>query len=382
MRILIGLTYYRPHYSGLTIYTERLAIALAKRGHEVTVLTSRFSPDLKSEEICDGVRVVRLPTLFRISKGVIMPLMPLIGAKLIRKADIVNWHAPQFDAFYLALLSRIFKKPSVLTYHCDLLLPKGFIHRIANQVSYHANDISARTVDCIVTNTQDFAETSSFLRRYLSKTRVIVPPVELSPATDEDVTSFKKAHNIQPGEKIIGIGARLATEKGVEYLIEAMPLILKRYPNARVLHMGPYKNILGEEQYSRRLEPLIQALGDRWTFMGILSPSEKTAFFRSCDVSVLPSINSTESFGIVQIESMLCGTPVVASNLPGVRTPVQSTGYGRIVEPRDPIGLAEAILAILDNPEQYAVDPVGVERQYSPDAVASAYEMLFSELIH
>ena len=60
MRILIALTYYRPHYSGLTIYAERQARALAARGHQVTILTSRFDPNLPKEEIRDGVEVMRL----------------------------------------------------------------------------------------------------------------------------------------------------------------------------------------------------------------------------------------------------------------------------------------------------------------------------------
>ena len=73
MRILIVLTYYRPHTSGLTIYAERLAKARVRRGHQVTVLNSRYLKELPPEEIQDGVRVVRAPVLFRLSKGVIMP---------------------------------------------------------------------------------------------------------------------------------------------------------------------------------------------------------------------------------------------------------------------------------------------------------------------
>ncbi|NMB61043.1 MAG: glycosyltransferase, partial [Chloroflexi bacterium] len=72
MKILIELTYYRPHTSGLTIYAERLAEALAKRGHTVTVLTSQFDKSLARDEMMDGVHVVRLPVLLRISKGVVM----------------------------------------------------------------------------------------------------------------------------------------------------------------------------------------------------------------------------------------------------------------------------------------------------------------------
>ena len=73
MNILVAITYYRPHMSGLTIYAERLAKSLVNRGHTVTILTSRFSPDLPVYEEMDGVKIVRAPVLVRISKGVVMP---------------------------------------------------------------------------------------------------------------------------------------------------------------------------------------------------------------------------------------------------------------------------------------------------------------------
>ena len=107
MRVLIALTYYRPHYSGLTIYSERLAKALAARGHQVTVLTSQFEPDLPEEEIVDGVRVVRMPVLMRLSKGVIMPSIPFRAWKEIQQADVVNLHVPQLDAAPISVISRL-----------------------------------------------------------------------------------------------------------------------------------------------------------------------------------------------------------------------------------------------------------------------------------
>jgi glycosyltransferase involved in cell wall biosynthesis len=129
--------------------------------------------------------------------------------------------------------------------------------------------------------------------------------------------------------------ARMAAEKGVEYLVEAMPEILREHPTARVFHVGQYQNVLGEEEYAAKLRPMIDALGEHWMFLGILPEAELSAFYRLCDVTVLPSTNSTESFGIVQVESMASGTPVVASNLPGVREPVRITGMGCVVTPAD-----------------------------------------------
>ena len=110
MKILIELTYYRPHTSGLTIYAERLAKALVKRGHSVTVLTSRYENSLPKNEIRDGVRIVRAPVLFRISKGVIMPTFGFLATKLALENDVIHLHLPQFDAAGLAIKRQIIQK--------------------------------------------------------------------------------------------------------------------------------------------------------------------------------------------------------------------------------------------------------------------------------
>jgi glycosyltransferase involved in cell wall biosynthesis len=160
-----------------------------------------------------------------------------------------------------------------------------------------------------------------------------------------------------------------------------MPEVLKRFPEARVLHMGQYQNVMGEEDYARKLQPLIRALGKHWTFLGTLTDQELVAFFRTCEVTVLPSLNSTESFGMVQLESMTCGTPVVASDLPGVRQPVQMTGMGLVVPPADALALASALINILEHPANYRGDAKVVLQRFSPQQIAEEYEALFSELV-
>ncbi len=381
MRILIALTYYRPHYSGLTIYTERLARALVERGNQVTVITSRFHPSLPAHEIKDGVEIIRPWVLGRISKGVLMPTMGIQAWELIRKADVVNLHLPQLDAAPISVLSRWMRKPVVVTYHCDLQLPSGAIHRLANQVTHIANHISARNAQYVVTNTRDYAEHSPFLKHYLSKVEVIPPPVVLPAISEKDEHDFRQKFRIQTDQRIVGMAARLATEKGVEYLIEAMPDVLKRHPDVRVLFVGQHQNVLGEEQYAARLAPMLEQLNGHWSFLGILSPTELGAFFKGCSATVLPSINGTESFGMVQIESMSCGTPVVATDLPGVRQPVTETGMGEIVPPRDAPALAEALIRLLDRPEEYCGDPNVVRQRYAPATVAAQYEALFQKTI-
>jgi len=381
MRILTVLTYYRPHYSGLTIYAERLVRALAERGHHVTVLTSRYDADLPQREALDGVEIVRLKVRLHVSKGVVMPSMPYWAWRLARQADILHLHLPQLDAAPLALLARLSGMPAVLTYHCDLQLPPGLVHTLANQVSHLANHVSARSSSVIVTNTLDYAQNSPFLKRYLSKVRLVLPPVELEAVSEDDVEAFRLKAGIRAGQRVIGMAARLASEKGVEYLVQAMPAIIEKHPGARVIFVGQYQDVFGEQEYARRLAGAIRELGQHWTYMGILPPKEFAAFFQAAEVTVLPSINSTESFGMVQVESMSCGTPVVTSDMPGVRQPVLLTGMGKIVPPRDAGALAQALIEILDQPQKYRGDPQVIAQRFSPQVVAAEYEALFADLL-
>ncbi len=381
MHILISLTYYRPHTSGLTIYAERMARAFARRGHQVTVLTSQDDRQLARLDCLDGVTVVRVPPLMRVSKGLLMPAMPLVAWKLARRADVVNLHMPQLDAAYIAWIGKMMHKPVVLTYHCDLRLPDGLIHSVANQVSHAANHIASWGSDVIVSLTRDYAEHSTYLIHYMDKMHVLDAPVELAPASEADIRAFREKFGIQPGQRLIGMAARLATEKGVEYLVQALPQVLKQIPNARLLYVGTYQNVVGEYEYAARILPLINGLKDHWSLLGNLSPVEMTAFFKTLEVLVMPSLNSTEAFGLVQVEAMSCGTPVIATDLPGVRVPVQMSGMGRIVPIADAGAIAQAILDILAEPERYRGNQAEIAHKYSPDVIAAGYEKLFEDIL-
>ena len=382
MKLLIVLTYYRPHISGLTIYAERLAKAMVARGHQVTVLTSRYLPDLPLNEVQSGVRIVRAPVAFRLSKGVIMPTFGWLANRLVAEHDAIQLHLPQFDAAGVALRGRMLKKPTVITYHCDLLMPPGLLAQSANLAVKVMNNLAALATHRIVTYTQDYAENSSFLRRYIYKLKVIPPPVELPSISSEDIQAFAKVHNPENRRPVIGMAARFATEKGVEVLLNAMPRILEKFPNAQVQFAGPYQNIIGEEQYLQRLWPQIDAFQAKgnWRFVGSLNPRQIAAFYPNLDLLVLPSLNSTEAFGLVQIEAMMNGVPSVASNLPGVRQPVAQHEMGKIIPIGDSNVLAEAAIDILSHPQEY-VRPAGpIVERYQPDTIAAAYEKLFDEM--
>jgi glycosyltransferase involved in cell wall biosynthesis len=381
MKILHSLYYYRPHYSGLTVYTERLVRELGRRGHQVTVLTSRYDPALKPHEQIDGVEVRRLPVLIKISKGPIMPTLPFWAFTIGMKYDVIHLHVPQLDAAPIAFFGRVLGKPVILTYHCDLRLPASPLNQIANSLSSLTNHISVALSDVVVANAEDYAQASTILKRHLHKLQVIPPPIDIPEPTEKDIQALQVRLNLEPGQIVIGMAARLASEKGVEYLAQALPIIQQQFPGARVLYVGQYLDVMGEQDYGRRLKPLIDALGASWTFLGILEPEQMAAFFALCSLTVLPSLNSTESFGMVQVESMMCGTPVVASDIPGVRQPIRITGMGEVVEPADEQALAAGILRVLQNPEYYWRSRAQVEKHFSLNVVADQYEDLYRRKI-
>lgn len=384
MRILTVLTYYRPHTSGLTIYAERLARALAGRGHQVTVMTTQYDPSLPLEEQMDGVRVIRVPVAVRLSKGVIAPTFGWVATRLVNEHDVVQMHLPQFDAPGVAMRGRLFGRPSVLTYHCDLHLPPGLFNRFVNLVVKWQNNMAGILANQVVTYTRDYADHSSYLSRYKFKLRTILPPVQLPPADPQAVQAFAQAHHTAEHRPVIGMAARFAAEKGVEVLLDALPVILDKYPHAQVLFAGQYQNVMGEKSYADRLMPRILEYekSGHWTFLGNLNPVEMAAFYPNLDALVVPSLNSTEAFGLVQIEAMLNGVPCVASALPGVRMPVQMHHTGCVARIGDPASLAEGVIKVVSEPDEFRGDIDAIRKAYEPDAIAAEYEKLFEGLMH
>jgi glycosyltransferase involved in cell wall biosynthesis len=382
MKILEVLTYYRPWMSGLTIYVEWLSKALVQQGHEVTVLTSQYDPTLPRYDVQAGVKIVRVPVALRISKGVIMPSFGPMAWKLALKSDVIHLHLPQFDAPGVALRGRLLNKPVVLTYHCDLQLPPGLFNRLVDRVVLLMNQLAGHLSDAVVTYTRDYGQHSPFLSPFVDKKlHVIPPPVEMVTCTEAEAQAFRERHQLA-GHEVIGIAARLATEKGIEVLLKALPIVQAQFPKVKVLHAGPYENIIGEEAYAARLAPLFKQYEGTYYRLGLLEGAQFAAFYQNLDLLCMCSLNSTESFGMVQIEAMQSGVPVATCALPGVRQPVMMTGMGEITPVGDHEALAAAIIKILTDKEKYQRDTQLIGDTFLPAVTAAEYVRLFEELLH
>jgi glycosyltransferase involved in cell wall biosynthesis len=379
MRILTTLTYYTPHISGLTIYATRIARGLIQRGHHVTVLTSHYGRELPLREQIDGADIIRAGVVARVGKGVLMPSYLWHIRKLVHSHDVLYLHLPQLEASFAATYARfVARKPVVTSYQCDIELPDTWSQRIFGLPIALSHHVTAMCSDQITTTSQDYADHSPFLKRYRNKTLGFYPPCPLPEPDSGSPLNLRETYSLGSGP-IVGFLGRFAEDKGVQHLLDAIPAVLEAFPDARFVLAGQREKVFGERVYERLL-PKIEAVQDVLVFPGQIPAGKLVEYYRSLDVFVLPSINSTESFGMVQVEAMLCGTPVVASSLPGVREPVRATGMGELATPADPRALADAIKKVLGNRDHYVKPPASIAATFDQARPVDYYERLFLRL--
>lgn len=346
MKILFSITYYCPYVSGLTLAAARWAEGLRKMGHRVTVMCLSGS----------GKGVIRAKSLFTVSKGFFSIDWLVQSWRQVTSHDVVVVHLPQFEGIIPALFAKFMGKKLIAIYHCEVMLPEGFLNSVVQSLLEISNMGSLLMADRVVTYTEDYAISSRLLRilRLLRspKMKYIIPPIPKLNANTSVVTKLKK--KIGFSDFIIGVAARLSAEKGIEYLFEALQQIQSKVKSRKlkVVIAGPMEPV-GEEVYKKKIMKLVKKYRKQVVFLGQIKPKEMGSFYSLLDALVLPSINSTEAFGMVQVEAMKQGVPVVASDLPGVRVPIQKTGMGIVVTPRDSKKLAQAINDVLKEKETY-----------------------------
>lgn len=373
--ILICLLYYMPHRTGLTLYVQQLAERLAARGHRVTVLCARHSPETPlGESMENGVRVVRLwPLPVAISRGMVLPGYPKALLRLIREHDVVSVHTPMLETALIGIAARLADRKAVITHHGDLVLPAGTRNRIITAVMFAFYRTLARASPALVCHTLDYARNSYYLKPYLEKVVVIPPFIDVPKPDPERVRELRQAWS-PDGGPVIGFAGRFVEEKRPDLLIRSLEVINRTFPNARIVFAGQHQ--IPYEAYWPRHQALVDRFKDQLVFLGIVpSPEEMANFYAACDVLALPS--DTECFALVQVEAMLCGTPVVMTDTPGGRVPVQLTGMGRIVPRGDWQALGEGIVEVLRDRERYVRPVSEIERHFSVEETISRYERLF-----
>jgi glycosyltransferase involved in cell wall biosynthesis len=176
----------------------------------------------------------------------------------------------------------------------------------------------------------------------------------------------------------IGFLGRFVEEKGIDVLLDAAPAILEKFPDATFQLAGAAQGVAGGSILPR-LQGKIEALGAHVALPGRLSDEALPLFYASLDAFVLPSINAYEAFGMVQAEAMAQGTPVIASDLPGVRRTVQLTGIGALARAGDARALADAVIRVLHERRTRNEVRQRALAVFSNDRFLDDYERLFAQ---
>jgi len=374
LKILIALSYYVPHRTGLTVHVQHVAEALAARGYDVTVLAARHSLDLPRDETVNGVRIVRLWAPIHISRGMIMPMYPFALYAFMRRFDVVFINTPMLETALVAVIAQMTGKQVVVTHHGDLVLPSGsLMNRMIETVMLSFFRYMAKRSARLIAYSHDYAENSYYLKPFLDKVSVIYPPIKM-PLPDPERVRELHAQWSHNGGPVIGYCGRFVAEKRPDVLIRSLEVINKKYPNARIVFAGQYE--IPYEHTWETLQPLIQQYADQLTFLGLITSSEALAnFYAACDVFVLPS--DTECFALVQVEAMLSGTPVIMTDTPGGRIPVTVTGMGKITPRGDSQQMGQAIIDVLETPDRYKKSRAEIDRTFNFDETINRYEEQF-----
>ena len=334
MKILHIYKDYYPILGGIENHLRVLAEGQAARGHEVTVLVA--SPGSRTiKQNVNGVRVIKAGRLATIASTPISLAMFFQVAR--HRADITHLHFPYpFGDVAHALFGRA--RRTVITYHSDIVRQKTLL-RFYSPLLRHALNRAQR----IIATSPRYAQTSPFLAPHLNKVAVIPYGIDVTHFASADPAQVAQIR-AQYGSPLILFVGQLRYYKGVENLIRAMAQL-----SGRALFIG------GETTTRRaELDRLAQELGvvDRVVFLGE-KEADLPAYYHASDVFALPSIERSEAFGIVQIEAMAAGLPLISTELGTGTSWVNVDGQtGLVVPPRDPQALADAINSLLADPER------------------------------
>lgn len=372
MRILHAFKVYTPDLHGGIVEAIARITSGTPSGDSASLLVCRYI-GMGSTMNIDGLRVERTTTLAQFSSLPISPGYIPVFHQRARDADVVAFHAP-FPFIDIGLMLGIPDKTALVIHWHAEITGRNLFQPILNPLLKK----SVERADSIIVSHPSIVEQSEYLASHSAKCVVAPYGVDTdfwSMRTAED-EAFISALRQKHARLIVACG-RLVQYKGFDFLLRALR------------HVDAHLYIIGTGPLEAELQDIAKAadVADRVTFAGYLSRERQRQAFGAADLFVLPSVNVAEAFGIVQLEAMCSGIPVVNTNLPtGVPWVARDGFEGLTVAPRDEAALAAAMSRLLDDPalakrlgaagKDRAVNLFGW-RKFAAD-VAEQYRLAFS----
>ncbi|MDD5342206.1 MAG: glycosyltransferase family 4 protein [Patescibacteria group bacterium] len=332
MRIGIISQAYFPIHGGVTEHVHHTALELKKRGHDVTIITANFG---REDRLYDS------PLVRRIGFDLTVPSNGAFGNVTIgwrlaqqlraiereKKFDIVHIHSP-VDPVLPLVAAKVIRAPKVGTFHSYMKSSNGFnfFQRLLEGYFKKLNGRIAVSQDA-----------KTFFSKYFPGDYRIIPN---GVDTERFSPAVKPLEEFRNGFFNILFVGRMDPRKGLKHLIKAMPLIIAAVPKTRLIVVGG--GILQEYYRTQISENII----DRIHFAGFVSAEDLPRYYRTADVFCSPATEG-ESFGIVLIEALASGVPVVASDIEGYNSVVKNGRTGFLIPIKQPIKIAEKVIELL-----------------------------------
>ena len=379
---------FPPYRGGTGNVCFHNARELARRGHEVHVFTA-LSAKAPAYEVSDGIRVHRLRPLVQVGNAPVLP--QLLWA--LRGFDVIHLHYPFFGGEITTLAAKLSRTPLVVTYHQDVFLVSRIAELTATTLRHSVGRLTLRAADRLLFTSRDYGEASyvrPMLRGRESAIGELPNGVDIKRFSPSDAArEVRERYPLASDDKVALLVAALDRAhdfKGVNVFLKALAQLA---PTVKGV-------IVGDGNLRPTYEATAKALGleARVFFAGRVSDAELPHYYRLADVTVLPSTTMGEAFGLVLVESLASGTPVIACNLPGVRTVVAHESKesldgkdGFLVEPGNATDLASKLNTFLTFPaaERRKMGQAGrakVQKRYAWERIGAQLESIYQQVRH
>lgn len=349
MRVGIVCPYDWSAPGGVKAHVRDLADALIEMGHEVSVLAPSEGDELDEPYVVSAGKPVAVPyngSVARVNFGV-------VAAARVRKwvkegqFDVVHVHEPASPTIAV-LTCWVSDGPLVATWHSSQDRSR------AMSAAYYILQTAMEKIDGRIAVSEKARQT---LVENVGGDAVLIP-------NGVACRNFEKPDLLEgfprTGPTLLFLGRIDEPRKGLPILLEALRAVVEVHPDLLLLVAGPGDN----EEVQEELGP---ELAERVAFLGLISEAEKVAAFKSADIYIAPNTGG-ESFGIVLLESMAAGTPVIASDIEAFSLVLENGSAGALFENENPKSLSNSIIDLLDDPiEQGRLIEEGIRRAFEFD---------------
>jgi rhamnosyl/mannosyltransferase len=351
-RILHLGKFFPPFAGGIENFLADLMQAQVEQGDTVAAIVhdhqprlSRFFAPVQAEKQKE-ISIYRAPSYGRLLYAPVSPHFPFWLNRVLQQfqPELLHLHLPNTSAFFALWLPRARRIPWIIHWHSDVV--EGLNRKLSIAYRFYRpleQRLLAQAHRIIVTS-PPYLTSSNALQPWRDKCQVIPLGIAKArlPEPAFQAKQWAEQQWLKEKIRILTVG-RLTYYKGHEILIRAIANV-----------SGAQLFIVGNGELRQRLESLIAELNiaHKVKLLGYCSDAELTALFATCDCFCLPSLERTEAFGVVLLEAMRYGKPIIATAIPGSGVNWVIAETGQLVPPQDSIALAEALQQMVNNPQQ------------------------------